>query len=159
MTRPSDSGASGVNWSGELEAVHDDGRVVPVTLEKENIGMDEFRLSRPLEKGGQAHWFNRDGSQVYALGDHGERGKPWRIRNTQPQPQPADTVTVGRRTADEWRDYAAPFKNPYGHDIAALMRSLGLLILDPTPLDRFMAAHPDADRATAEKALAWGEGE
>jgi len=63
----------------------------------------------------------------------------------------ADTVTIARMTIDEV--YRADWADEYPALAVHICRHLGLIKPDPTPLDRFMAANPDADRATAEKAL------
>lgn len=68
------------------------------------------------------------------------------------------TVTIEMRTEDEWLDWTAA-RGAQRHSRGSirfmeLVRDLGLVI-PPTPLERFMAEHPDADRRTAELALGW----
>jgi hypothetical protein len=66
----------------------------------------------------------------------------------------ADTVTVRSITSGE---AMALFKRYTGRDIVPLNMFVELGVLKPeSDIDRFMAANPDADRATAEKALKWG---
>lgn len=72
--------ATPIDWSGELEAVHEDGRVVAVTLAETDRDGDRY-ISPPLP--GRYELFHADGSNW--------SGGPWRIRNV-PQPTPqADT--------------------------------------------------------------------
>lgn len=68
------------------------------------------------------------------------------------------TVTIEKRTEAEWLDWTAA-RGAQRHSRGSirfmeLVRDLGL-VTPPTPLERFMAEHPDADRRTAELALEW----
>ena len=70
------------------------------------------------------------------------------------------TVTIEMRTEDEWLDWTAA-RGAQRHSRGSirfmeLVRDLGL-VTPPTPLERFMAEHPDADRRTAELVLGWSE--
>lgn len=64
----------------------------------------------------------------------------------------ADTVTIARMTE---ADLEKRYEGRVGDWAVYILADLGLIKPDPTPLDRFMEANPDADRATAEKALAF----
>ena len=71
-----------IDWSGELEAVHEDGRVVAVTV-VDGPDHDGDRWVEPVLEGGYELFF--------ATGLSWSSG-PWRIRNVTPQPTPqADT--------------------------------------------------------------------
>ena len=70
------------------------------------------------------------------------------------------TVTIEMRTEAEWLDWTAARgaqrQSRGSIRFMELVRDLGL-VTPPTPLERFMAEHPDADRRTAELALSWSE--
>lgn len=65
------------------------------------------------------------------------------------------TVTIEKRSEDEWIEWAGNIGCRI--TVLSMIRELGLVIAPPTPLERFMAEHPDADRRTAELALSWSE--
>lgn len=70
------------------------------------------------------------------------------------------TVTIEMRTEAEWLDWTAA-RGAQRHSRGSirfmeLVRDLGL-VTPPTPLEKFMAEHPDADRRTAELVLGWSE--
>lgn len=76
-----------IDWKGELEAVHTDGRVVPVDLasynrvRQPNSLSGNYELEIGLEGDGErALYFRADGTQTYALPDD---TRPWTIRNRQ----------------------------------------------------------------------------
>lgn len=89
-----------------------------------------------------------------------------RLPADHPHYQQADTVTLARiREVIEARkaiyrgkpSYDAETAAEREHTITALEYLASELGCPPVPeIDRFMAAHPTADRATAEKALEWG---
>ena len=76
-----------------------------------------------------------------------------RLRADHPHYQQAatDTVTIKRVSEDEFDAILM------GEGTRSWFSRVGLLKSDAeVKVDRFMAAHPTADRATAEKALEWG---
>lgn len=89
----------------------------------------------------------------------GSMGTEYRLLRKLDEPA---TVTVSvltevdlGATMDAWYDYG-------GSDdfVTFAARRWGLLAPKPeTPIERFMAAHPEADRATAELALGWEQGQ
>lgn len=95
-----------IDWKGELEAVHTDGRVVPVELAKDVPQPDnegDYMLTEPLEAGKFVRYFREDGTQRWGFGDN---IRPWTIRNR--QQWGAEIPVNGVRPAwlqdDEWRD-------------------------------------------------------
>lgn len=70
-----------------------------------------------------------------------------------------DTVTIKRMTKDEAKAKWVYPGCASANTFVIALEAMGLIKPDPTPLDRFMAVHPTADRATAEKALEWGREE
>lgn len=71
--------------------------------------------------------------------------------------RPADTVTIKRMTKGQAREYINMVveTDPRESLSLAVLRHLGIIKPDPTPVDLFLQAHPDADRATAEQFAAW----
>ena len=120
-----------IDWSGELEAVHEDGRVVAVRLS----GVDQpdhdgdYGLSEFLDTRWSAgKYFKADGSQSYAYADG---GRPWRIRNVTPQPTPQadakpDVTAEAAKAIDELFNDAWNEHGPqgYGRDTAG-MKAIG----------------------------------
>jgi len=79
---------SPIDWSGELEAVHEDGRVVPVQLKSGPDPDGDYNVT-PAPEGGH-NCFRPDGSKW--VGKYLKPDTGWRIRNVTPQPAPqADT--------------------------------------------------------------------
>jgi len=98
-------GKGAVDWSAMIEAVHSDGRIVPVNLVSTWRGY-EIRPILEDEQGAVAI-FNRDGTHSWK----GKRGRPnigWRIRNVPEHPTPTQyapelverMVALCRRAAD-----------------------------------------------------------
>lgn len=77
-----------IDWSGELEAVHEDGRVVPVKLFSGPDNDGDYAV-RPAPDGSNS-CFRPDGSKWVGRFIKADTG--WRIRNVTPQSTPqADT--------------------------------------------------------------------
>lgn len=135
-----------INWAEPLEAYHTDGQVQPVTF-VQNDGTDLPINIAPILKDsvGDASWFREDGSR-----DSGG----WRIRNVIAVPP---TVRVPVLTLADCAAAHQAWREDDSDDDTAVFyaRHWGLLAPEPTALDRFMAANPQADRATAELALDW----
>lgn len=89
---------------------------------------------------------------------HTDGSRECRPVETVPQYNPDTHVLVKRMTQAEC-DHAAKLLVIDPRDVVKFARHKGIIKPDPTPFERFMAANPDADRDTAEKALAWKEGE
>lgn len=66
------------------------------------------------------------------------------------------TVNIPQRLSSEWEAWlqGKGYHASIGPIINAL-RDLGMVMPDPKPIDYFMAANPDADRATAELVFKW----
>lgn len=110
----------------------------------------EPRLDRPMKvwkatpSTHSFQWDNRERPDSHIIGYHRKSTK--------------QTVTIEKRTEDEWLDWTAA-RGAQRHSRGSirfmeLVRDLGL-VTPPTPLERFMAEHPDADRRTAELVLGW----
>jgi hypothetical protein len=70
-----------IDWSGELEAVHEDGRVVRVKLSYDRPECSRYGgYTLKIGPIGGLHVYRKDGSSWV--------GGPWRIRNVTPQPTP-----------------------------------------------------------------------
>jgi len=148
-----------IDWSGELEAVHEDGRVVAVRLsERDQPDRDgDYCLSEFLEpRKSQGMYFKADGSQSYDSGG----GRLWRIRNVTPQPTPqADTkpdVTARMealvRKVDHRYHHGVADYQAIGREAHEWMREAAAIVallpepVDPleeakTVLDVFLAAY------------------
>lgn len=84
MTQTGDNGMS-VDWSRPIEAVHDDGRVVPVIIMSGPDSDGDYGVTPAPD--GTHNCFRADGSKWVGGYIHGDTG--WRIRNvTQPAPTP-----------------------------------------------------------------------
>lgn len=64
-----------IDWSAPIEAVHEDGRVVPVSTVR--VAGKSVQITPRLEGG--SWWFGIDGT-------HGVKAVPWRIRNVTTKP-------------------------------------------------------------------------
>lgn len=98
-----------IDWSKPIEAVHEDGDVIPVVVAEGPDSEGDYRLTQALESENQALWFKADGQQLYGLGfGIGTRPrKPWRIRNVpQPTPQADTKPDLTARMEAVMREYA-----------------------------------------------------
>lgn len=105
-----------IDWKGELEAVHSDGRVVPVELAKgvpQPDDQGDYRLTIGLEnRGHSACYFCADGTQRFALHNN---TRPWKIRNRQRASSTGLTITLtgpqgcGKTQTKKWLERNLPW--------------------------------------------------
>lgn len=133
-----------IDWSGELEAVHEDGRVVAVKLAGDTHQPDrdgDYNLTNPLEPSHtQALYFRADGSQTYALSNEIGGGRPWRIRNvSQPTPQADTKPDLTARMEAVMREYARGcndlIKRADGVHRTTFSEAQAIVALLPEPVD------------------------
>lgn len=74
---------SKIDWGGELEAYHEDGRVVPVELDKDYENPDSSGMYTLLDEPSEDGWYVFKGSGKSWIDDS---RSGWRIRNRQPTP-------------------------------------------------------------------------
>lgn len=126
-----------IDWNAPIEAVHTDGRVVPVELDDGPDSDGEYKLTTPLEKNYRALYFRADGSQAYTLKN---RTRPWSIRNRKPE----DTVTVRSLTREQIEaEYVAYLDDDKAGDVLMFFAKRWGILRKETPADRFKEAYPN----------------
>lgn len=125
-----------IDWNAPIEAVHTDGRVVPVELDDGPDSDGEYKLTTPLEKNYRALYFRADGSQAYTLKN---RTRPWSIRNRKPE----DTVTVRSLTREELRAEYAVWLDSSEWDMALVFAKRWGTLRKETSADLFKEAYPN----------------
>jgi len=130
-----------IDWSGELEAVHEDGRVKPAfAVDKRRVSdYRGVRIEGEIYQGiQQEYWFHEDGLRVH--------DRDWRIRNV-PQPTPAmDECEPGVELVDQLRGRAAFLRNKGEQKSPGLMEQAA----DKTDWLRNIPDAPDAPTPQAD---------
>lgn len=131
-----------VDWDKPIEAVRkSDGKVVPVTVDRKRSWFASglfFTNESPSPICDVSQWL-KDGAA--------EKGAGWFIRNV----QPTNTVTIERKTEEEWRKWISENMLKWAHGgiawVAFLegLRVLGLTVSDPSPTDRLQSLLANKD--------------
>jgi len=142
-----------IDWSGELEAVHEDGRVVPVKLFSGPDNDGDYAV-RPAPDGMNS-CFRPDGSKWVGRFFRADTG--WRIRNVTPQPTPqADTkpdVTALREKIMEAARVVTEGRGNWGHDRSYRDGASAMYTVILAQLDALLPETVDPEYGRAEKLL------
>lgn len=137
-----------VDWSGELEAAHVDGRVVPVWLDKNG-----FAGKNP-DNGGD-YWIESNGDYTgcVCVSPNGEVDGLWTIRNRQPQKTPEQRMEDLVRRMAETSFYA---DTGWAIDARSIVTELDRAKQDDADLAmarEVAAKHPDSPEQSALAAI------